>query len=141
MNWLSQNWIWVALAIGVALYFFGGVLRGRASAHGGGFAGLPEKAGHGGHAGEGGRDTYIEQRDPGFAANAHEAAVDPVGGEAVRTPNALTSLFEGRIYYFSSGENRDRFEAAPQEYAHNAAGYPVRSADSPEDRPRRRGGC
>ena len=22
MSWLSQNWIWVALAIGVALYFF-----------------------------------------------------------------------------------------------------------------------
>jgi len=48
---------------------------------------------------------------------------------------------EGRIYYFSSKENRDRFEAAPREYARNAAGYPVRPADAQEDRPRRRGGC
>ena len=141
MNWLSQNWIWTALAIGVALYFFGGALRRRTSGHGGGPAGLPDRTGDGGHAGEGGRDEYNEQRDHRPAANAYEAAVDPVGGEAVRTSKALTSLYEGRIYYFSSKETRDRFEAAPQEYAHNAAGYPVRAAGAQEDRPRRRGGC
>ena len=136
MNWLSQNWIWVALVIGAALYF-GGAMRGHASGHGGLAAGI----GHGGHGGDKGRGADPRTSGGPPADDAPQAAVDPVGGEAVRTSAALTSLYQGRIYYFSSKENRDRFEAAPQEYAHNAAGYPVRSAELPSDRPRRRGGC
>ena len=75
------------------------------------------------------------------AGSAPEAAVDPVGGEAVRTVQALTCVYEGKIYYFASKENRDRFEAAPQDYAHKAAGHPVRAAEAANERPRRRGGC
>lgn len=130
MTWLSQNWIWIALAIVAALYF-GGARRGHASGRGGLV----------GHTGQIGHGADVERPDSRPGASPPQAAVDPVGGEAVRISNALTSLYEGRIYYFSSKETRDRFEAAPQEYAHNASGYPVHSPDSQEDRPRRRGGC
>ena len=73
--------------------------------------------------------------------NAPEAAVDPVGGEALRTDMALTSIYHGKIYYFASKENRDRFGAAPQEYAQNAAGHPVGPAEAAKEPPRRRHGC
>ncbi|MHB1198426.1 MAG: YHS domain-containing protein [Polaromonas sp.] len=74
-------------------------------------------------------------------SNAPEAAVDPVGGEAVRTAQALTSIYQDNIYYFASKENRDRFEAAPQEYAHKAAGHSIRPAETANEPPRRRRGC
>jgi len=51
-------------------------------------------------------------------------------------------LYQEKIYYFASKENRERFEAAPQEYAPKVAGHPVRSAEPAYERPRRRsGGC
>jgi len=128
MGWLTQNWLWVALAIGVGFYF----LRGGLSGHAGGHGGL---LGHGGHGGQ------PQSRAPSAPANAPEAAIDPVGGEAVRTGEALTSVYQGKIYYFATKDNRDRFEAAPQEHAQKAAGHPVRSAEAPYERPRRRGGC
>jgi YHS domain-containing protein len=137
MNWLSQNWVWVILAIG-AILFFSGAMRGHGQGHGGGLAGLPMGSGHAGHMGEAQRnDETVESR----AGNAPQAAIDPVDGGAVRTASALTSVYQGRIYYFSSKENRDRFEAAPQEYAHNATGYPIEAPRAGDYSPRRRGGC
>lgn len=59
----------------------------------------------------------------------------------MRTAQALTTVYQGKIYYFASKENRDRFEAAPQEYAQKAAGLPLRSDEAATERPRRRGGC
>lgn len=142
MSWLSQNWIWVVLAAGAAFYFFRGGFGGHGGGHGlGGLLGGLGHGGHGGHAGGGGHGDHGEQPERPAAAEAPEAAVDPVGGEAVRTAQALTSVYQGRIYYFASRENRDRFEAAPQEYAHKAAGYPMRAAEAPRERPRRGGGC
>lgn len=149
MEWLTQNWVWVALGIGVAFYFFRGGLGGHAGGHGGLLGGMGHGAhggGLGGHEGGhgsdgGGHERDAEQPNSRVAANAPEAAVDPVGGEAVRTAQALTSLYQDKIYYFASKENRDRFEAAPQEFAQKAAGHPVGSADAPRERPRRRGGC
>ena len=135
MDWLSQNWVWVAVAIGVAFYFLRGSLGAHAGGHGGG---LLEGMGHGGHAGGGG---HGEPPDSRAMANAPEAAVDAVSGAALRTAQALTSLYQGKIYYFASKENSDRFEAAPQDYAAKAAGHPVGAAEAPQDPPRRHGCC
>ena len=33
MDWLTQNWVWVALAIGAGFYFLRGGLGGHAGAH------------------------------------------------------------------------------------------------------------
>ena len=129
MGWLTQNWIWVALAIGVGYLFLRGGLGGA----------LRSPGGHGSHGG--GHGGQPENRALSSPASAPEAAIDPVGGEAVHTAQALTSVYQGKIYYFASKENRDRFEAAPQEYAHKASGQPVRSAEAAQERPRRRGGC
>jgi len=158
MDWLSQNWFWVLLAIGAAFYFLrGGVGRhsgghggglGGHGGHGGGLGALLGGIGHGGHGsghGGGGHDRgpegHGEPRASRVPDDAPEAAVDPVSGEAVRTAQALTSVYDGKIYYFASKENRDRFEAAPPEYAHKAAGHPVRPAQAPHERPRGRRGC
>lgn len=136
MNWLLQNWLWVALGIGVAYFFF----RGRLGGHGAGHGGLIGMA-HGGHRGGGSHGGHGDHPGSPAAANAQEAAVDPVGGEAVRTDQALTSLYQGKIYYFASKENRDRFEAAPQEYARKAVGHLVGPVEAANEPSRRRHGC
>lgn len=120
MDWFSQNWVWLLAALGLGIYFFRG-----------GMGGLAGGMGHSGHAAAG--------EASGGGADAPDAAVDPVGGDAVRTAQALTSLYQGKIYYFASKENRERFEAAPQDYAKNAVGHSPQSAGSPP--PARRHGC
>ncbi len=127
MSWLAQNWVWVVVAIAIAWFLF----RGR-------FGGVLESLG--GHGG--GHSLQDEQPERARLANAPEAAVDAVSGEAVRTAQALSSVYQEKIYYFASKENRDRFEAAPQDYAQKVAGHPVRTAEPADERPRRRsGGC
>ncbi|HEX8011485.1 MAG TPA: YHS domain-containing protein [Casimicrobiaceae bacterium] len=164
MDWLSQNWIWVVVAIGAVIFFsrrggHGGLGGGHGGGHGGGrlggllggghgglggghgglggvLGGMGHGGGHGGSSGHGGQ--HDDQRQP---SNPPEAAIDPVNGAAVRTADALTSVYQGTIYYFASKENRDRFEAAPQEYAQKAAGHAAHPAEAPSEPPRRRGGC
>ena len=121
MGWLSQNWIWLALGLG-ALFM---MRRGRFGHYAGG---------HAGH----GRGA---QPARSATSNTRDVSIDPVNGEPVRTDKALTSLYQGKIYYFASKENRDRFEAAPQEYAQKAAGHPVGPVEAANERPRRRHGC
>lgn len=101
---------------------------------------LTGHGGHGAHGAHGG--GHGSQREPfPTSATPLEAAIDLVTGEAVRTDHAITSLYEGKIYYFASKENRERFEAAPQQYAHKAAGHAVASSEPPQRGSRRRGGC
>jgi YHS domain-containing protein len=124
MNWLSQNWYWVLLAIGVAVYFLRGGLgrhaggHGGHGRHGGGPGGLLGGGmGHGdGRAHGGGQSPHRDEepRNSRAPSDAPEAVVDPVSGEAVRTGQPLTSLYAGKVYYFASSENRDRFEAMPK---------------------------
>ena len=131
MTWLAQNWVWVAIAATIAWLVFRGGVGHRPS----GMPGGMDHMGHGGPSGE------VAGPAPPMTADGPEAAIDPVSGDAVRTSDALASIHEGRIYYFASKENRDRFEAAPQEYAHRSAGQPVRSDSEGGARSHRHHGC
>lgn len=139
MGWLTQNWIWVALAIGVGFYFLRIGQRGQ-----GGLPGPMDHAAHVGHMGHGGHGAHggqTENRALPSPAIAPAAAIDPVGGEAVNTDKALTSVYQGMIYFFASRENRDRFEGSPQEYASKGAGHALHPTEAANERPRRRHGC
>lgn len=95
MDWLSKNWIWLVVAIGVLLMLGRGSLgRIRQGPY---YAGTVR-----------GRDDM---------ANSDGRAKDPVSGELVSMDGALNSTYQGRTYYFGSRENRDKFEAAPAQYA------------------------
>lgn len=132
MNFLSQNWLWIAVAIGAVFFMFRGGHGGFGRMGHGGFGSM----GHGGHGSHGhGRDR---DRLPDRASETVGASIDPVSGAAVRTDGALTSVYKGRVFYFASKENRDRFEAAPAEFAGKASGVELPST---VERPRRRGGC
>lgn len=140
MEPLSQNWLWIVIALGAVAFFF---FRGSHGGHGGlGGFGLGGH-GHGGHGYGGGGRGYgghghggHDNRDQ--AARGSSEAVDPVTGLSVRPAEALTSVYQGRTYYFASKENRERFEASPQEYAGRAAGTSDHAAGHGR---RRRGGC
>ncbi len=124
MAWLTQNWIWIALGIGVAYYFMRGRLGGQANGRGSRPGGM---LGHMGHGRAGGPDARGTEANNSNVTTAPDAAIDPVGGGAVPTASALTSIHAGKVYYFSSKENREQFEAAPQDFAKNAAGQPMQS--------------
>jgi YHS domain-containing protein len=97
MQWLSQNWIWIVLAIGVFLMMRRGGM------------------GHG-HSHGSGEHTH---RNPGSDA-ADRSAKDPISGEIVNPETAVNAMYQGRVYYFASRENRDTFEASPAQYAARA---------------------
>lgn len=113
MEWLTQNWIWILLAVGVFFMM-------RRGGMGCGFGG--HRSHHGGHGDEQGQDV----------ARAESSTIDPVSGQAVAAASALTSVYRGRTYYFASRENRDRFEAQPERYAR---------AEPPHEHRRHRHGC
>lgn len=137
MQDIGQNWVWILITVTVLAFFF--LRRGR-QGHGdfghGGFGGV----GHGSH---GDRDNAREMSDirPDPWAQPPEAAIDPVSGSAVSTASATTSVYQGKAYYFGSKENRDRFEAAPQEYASKAQGLPIDGRDGANRPHRRHRGC
>jgi YHS domain-containing protein len=121
METLSQNWLWIVLALGAVAFFF---FRGSQGGHGGlGGFGLGGH-GHGGHGyggGGNGNDGHgYGGGDRNQPAPQSSEAVDPVTGLTVRPAEALTSVYQGRTYYFASKENRERFETSPQEYAGRA---------------------
>lgn len=152
MQGIDQSWIWILAAVALVAFF---VLRrgGRtydsfgSNNHGhGGPEGLGATGhggfGHGGfgHGGHGPDDPDAEDRSH-LAATRLEAVIDPVSGSAVPIAGAITSVYQGKAYYFASKENRDRFEAAPQDFADKVQGVPVGGSES-ADRPRhRRHGC
>ena len=95
MAWLGQNWIYILLIIGV-------IFMMRRGCMGCGLGGGRHR--HDGH-GE-------SEHHPESVSNT-----DPVNGQVVGPQTAVTSVYQGRTYYFASRENRDRFEATPQQYA------------------------
>lgn len=51
-----------------------------------------------------------------------ETDTDPVCGRTVHPERAKPSLYDGYVYYFCSGECRERFETAPTDYLKPAIG-------------------
>lgn len=124
MDWLTQNWGWIVLALGAIWLFSRGGMAG---------CGM---GGHGSHAGHGGGPAR-DDNSPGATRGGGvttipEKALDPVNGHEVLTAHALSAVYGGRFFFFESAENRQSFEAAPQRYASNA---PMPQAH------RRHGGC
>jgi YHS domain-containing protein len=100
MDWLSQNWVYLLLLLGVVFFM----------ARGGMGCGMSSHRGHA-HREGGGQDD----------ARARTSATDPVSGRPVDERAAVATVYQGSNYYFESRENRDRFEAAPEKYAKQAA--------------------
>lgn len=96
MDWLLKNWVWIVVALGVFL-----MLR-----HHGGSG----RIGGGLHHGEANGGS-------GAGRDRQERLNDPVSGEPVDPAIAINSTYRGHTYYFGSRENRDKFEAAPAQYA------------------------
>lgn len=125
MEWLSQNWIWIIVAIGV-IYFMTrmhGVGQGMGHAMGRGYGGAGPPA----------------DRGPGSVI-----VFDPVSRRAIApSGSSISAVYRGRAYYFESREDRDAFEADPEKYVAGApgAGQAIGSEDTYRERPRRRGGC
>lgn len=119
MNWITQNWLWMLLALAVLVALGRGASRGRRGyGHHGNMGGSPARGfEHGGH----GRSTG----DLPAQDIAPASAIDPVTRKDVSTNRALTSIYQGRIYYFETVETRERFEAAPGQYARQELGHPV----------------
>jgi YHS domain-containing protein len=118
MQWLSQNWIWIAVAVG-GFYFMTRMHRG----------GMGRSMGRGGD----------ESADRGTGP---AAVFDPVSRRAVAA-GGISSIYHGRAFYFENRENRDAFEADSEKYVAGAptAGQAIGS-ESEYNRPRRRrGGC
>lgn len=95
MQWLAQNWIWIVFAIGVLLLMRRSGMR------------------HGHSRGNDGPTLHHEDsRD-----RDDSQSKDPVSGERINPETAVNVLYQGRVYYFVSRENRDKFEATPAQYA------------------------
>ncbi|NMG29996.1 YHS domain-containing protein [Aromatoleum evansii] len=121
MEWLSQNWIWVLLLVGV----FAMMSRG-----GMGCGGGRRSYGHGRSEEHGAHSPTAGDQGP-----RAESAIDPVSGRPVQVLHAVTCVYKGRTYYFATRENRESFEASPERFAVTAP-----SGDtSPEHRHHRRG--
>ena len=131
MSWLSQNWIWVVLGVGVLFVLGRYRARGGLSARGYGRSDQSRPSDGFGH---------------GFAGSEHPdqsgPAIDPVTREDVATASALTSMYQGRLYYLATAENRQRFETAPAQYAREGLGHSVGAPQGAgQRRPGRRGSC
>ena len=139
MNWLSQNWLWILLGLAVLLVLGRGRHRGSGVSHHGYESSENAGAGSGGPMPPEGLGRGEPPPPP---ASRAASAVDPVTREDVSTDKALTSIYQGRIYYFASAESRQRFEASPAQFAREELGHTLAPAESLEPRrARRRGGC
>lgn len=99
MEWLAQNWIWIAFVVGVLLP----MRRG----------GMGCGKGLGGHT----HHQSHESTDQLRKTDQNGSPTDPVSGERVSPDGAVNVTYKGRLYYFASQENRATFEATPDKYA------------------------
>lgn len=82
--------------------------------------------GHGAHEGHGGRAPQSRESTRWLPP---ETDIDPVSRMSVRTDNAKSSVYRGTVYYFSSDEHREMFEADPERYIGAQAGAEATSAE------------
>ena len=71
--------------------------------------------GHG-HGQHGSKDASTSGDHDGMSWVAPKTDIDPVCRKTVTTDTAKSAVYAGRVYYFCSTEDRDRFEAAPERY-------------------------
>lgn len=119
MQWLSQNWLWIVLIIGIFVLMRRGGM-GRGMGHG-------RSLGNDGHA-------HQDRESNGPRTDPDRRPKDPISGKIVDLETALNSMYQGRVYYFASRENRDAFEASPAQYA-------SRAGDRHEEHEHHRHGC
>ena len=99
MDWLTQNWTYLLLLVGGIIFMrFGGMACG--------FGKRRAHPAHGPSRQEG-DNTSVESGAP----------TDPVSRHIVDPKTAVATIYQGRAYYFESRENRDRFEATPDQFA------------------------
>ncbi|HUZ73791.1 MAG TPA: YHS domain-containing protein [Stellaceae bacterium] len=134
MDWLSQNWIWIPLAIGG---FFVVSRMGMGGCGIGGGCGMGSSMGNSHGSGSGSDGQPVKQE------TSSGPAVDPVSRQALLADAAISSVYQGRAYYFESRENRDTFESAPEKYlaALPSGGQAIGAKSAQAARSRREGGC
>ena len=126
MAWLSQNWLWIV----VAIFVFFLMSRMHRMGHG---------MGHSMGRGYGPADRSL----PPERGQSFGTALDPVSKRAVAKDSAISAVYRGRAYYFENREDRDAFEADPDKYigASPSAGQLIGTEDASRERARRRRGC
>ncbi len=110
MDWLSQNWIWIVVAVGG---FFLISRMGMGMGMGMGGCGMGHSHGHD-HA-SGGHDSAAKSGANGKAADTVKL-FDPVSQHMLPTATETATVHQGRIYYFEDRANRDAFETEPEKY-------------------------
>jgi YHS domain-containing protein len=106
MEWLSQNWAWLIFVVGVFM--------------------LMRQGGMGCGMGLGHANDGPNPQTGGADRDQNTRPKDPVNGEFVNPETAVNSMYQGRVYYFASRENRDAFEGEPSKYASSEAARTVR---------------
>ncbi len=95
MDWLTQNWTWIALAVGGVFLFT------RMGAGGCGTGGCGSSRPIGGSRDSSGisqpTDSGADTRNP----------VDPVSRHALPVGSGISAVYQNHAYYFESRENRD----------------------------------
>lgn len=112
MTWLSENWGWLAIAIGGFLL----MTRMHGMGMGCGMAG--------GHNGSNAAHSHEQHSDGAITidhdsrANLGQAgAIDPVSRNPIPAGTAaVSSVHNGLVYWFETRANRDTFEQEPDKY-------------------------
>lgn len=104
MEWLSQNWVWIAVAVG------GYFLMSRM-----GIGGCGMGHSHGGGHANGGRSAASDRGSNDQGPDGTNL-FDPVSQQMLPSESAIASVYCGRVYYFKDRTNRDAFETEPEKY-------------------------
>lgn len=102
MDWLSQNWSWIAIAVGG---FF--LMTRMGGSLGGGCCGMGQSMN---------QSPQSSNSPPTDRGTGSGTAFDPVSRRALSAEATISTVYQGRAYYFENRENRDAFETDPKKY-------------------------